>query len=88
MKAGTDLYDLGVKEWLFNQSVDDHEKRFNIKIKDTISKGYESRKTTIRSPKETCVNKIFAHCEKPEFINSLTEDEIKVYYLLKKSINV
>jgi len=86
INAGKALYDLGIKidDWLFNQSVQDNEKIFNLNVRALMEQGYKERKNTTVSPKDSCISKIFSHCDKPEFINSLAEEELKVYHLLKK----
>lgn len=85
-EVGKNLFDLGITNWIYNQSVNDFEKLYNIKVKESIYQGYEEQKKTKRTPKETCIEKIFAFCDKREFLEVLTPEEHSVYQVLKTCI--
>ena len=86
-KAGADMYQAGVEDWMHSSSLNwPEEYGFRHDPHELIREGWKAEYDKAEAPRKSLVAKMLAHAETPEFQATLTPEERAALVKLKKRV--
>jgi len=87
LKAGADIYMLGVAHWMCSSSVDfpqEVKKGCRLDVRELMSEGFTKALEEFDKPRKVVVAKILAWCAKKDFQATLTPKEQVLFAIMKE----
>jgi hypothetical protein len=81
-QAGAEIYATGAESWTNSSSVDfpqEVKRGCRLDVRELMDEGFQKALEEYQRPQKELVNMILTHCELPEFQNTLTKEQKKLF---------